>query len=171
MEFTGGYFAFSAAVQDFISASNSEDGKAVGYCAAGVIEAFLGFASMFSAANNANSSISMRKPPIAQDYYSPLDPSEIANKIHNAERTGSGLNNGHDHRAACYLTEEMLSKGKTNYFTGNDGVRRILLQVKGQLDGEDGVFEYILEPDGTVSHERFIRGGRYTGTPNQKKSS
>ncbi|HEU0015533.1 MAG TPA: RHS repeat-associated core domain-containing protein, partial [Longimicrobium sp.] len=41
-----------------------------------------------------------------------------------------------------------------------------LRQLKGSLNGEDGVFEWIVDR-GEVTHRRFIRGGDITGAPNQ----
>ncbi|WP_186321408.1 hypothetical protein [Bacillus sp. FJAT-22090] len=43
-----------------------------------------------------------------------------------------------------------------------------LLQVEGELSGKKGIYKYILTPGNKVSHQRFIQGGKYTGTPNQK---
>lgn len=35
------------------------------------------------------------------------------------------------------------------------------------MDGNQGIFEYILNSKGQVIHQRFINGGTYTGFPNQ----
>lgn len=43
-------------------------------------------------------------------------------------------------------------------------MQRTLLQTKGTLDGKSGVFEYLLESDGTVSHQLFKKG-RINGVP------
>lgn len=51
---------------------------------------------------------------------------------------------------------------------GNDGGNYTLLQVEGQLDNVSGIFEYILDGNGDITHQRFIAGGKYTGMPNQK---
>ena len=87
-----------------------------------------------------------------------LDTKTIANKIANAERTGTALaKDDIYHRAGSYLTESQLAKGNAQYIIGGDGVRRILFQVQGSIDGITGVFEFILQPDGTVSHQLFTQ--------------
>ena len=65
------------------------------------------------------------------------------------------------------MSKEQLASGRTYSFTGGDGKSYTLLQTRGQLDGADGIFEYITNDMGQVTHQRFIKNGIYTGTPNQ----
>lgn len=61
-----------------------------------------------------------------------------------------------------------VTKGTTlNIGRVGDNKSYTLLQTKGQLDGVDGIFEYIINDTGQVTHQRFIKGGIYTGSPNQ----
>lgn len=90
-----------------------------------------------------------------------------ANKIVNGDRVGSGLKVDVSHRAASYLSESQLSAGQTFTIKGGDGVNRVLLQTNGKMNGNSGIFEYILDPSGKVTHQRFIPGGVITGYPNQ----
>lgn len=99
--------------------------------------------------------------------YEKLKSQYVADEIYNAERIGSALKDDPSHRAASYLSKEQLANGRTYSFTGGDGKSYTLLQTKGQLDGVDGIFEYITNDAGQVTHQRFIEGGRYTGFPNQ----
>ena len=99
--------------------------------------------------------------------YEKLKSQYAADEIYNAERIGSALKDDPSHRAASYLSKEQLANGRTYSFTGGDNKSYTLLQTKGQLDGVDGVFEYITNDAGQVTHQRFIKGGIYTGFPNQ----
>lgn len=50
---------------------------------------------------------------------------------------------------------------------GGDGIDRKFFQLEGSNNAKNGVFEWIVEPNGDISHRRFIDGGVLTGKPNQ----
>ncbi len=72
------------------------------------------------------------------------------------------------HRAGLFLDEDYLSKGTV---FNNDGGTGILLQVEGELNNKKGIFEYVVEADGKVSHQFFVEGGTITGKTNSKARS
>lgn len=88
-------------------------------------------------------------------------------EIPNANRVGSGLKDDIWHRAASFIPEEQLAKGRVTSFTGGDNKSYTLLQTKGDLNGSNGIYEYVMDASGQVTHQRFISGGEITGNPNQ----
>ena len=91
---------------------------------------------------------------------------EAAELIMNAERTSTaGSKTDAYHYAGMWLSKEQLSNGKIYSLTSSDKNKSesILFQVEGGLNGKQGVFEYILEQDGTVSHQLFKPGGIING--------
>jgi filamentous hemagglutinin len=91
----------------------------------------------------------------------------FAQRVIQAERVGSALKDDVFHRSASFLSLEQLQGGRVYNLKGGDGVERKLLQVKGGLNGKDGVYEYIIDSPGSVTHQRFIPDGKITGIANQ----
>ena len=59
--------------------------------------------------------------------------------------------------------------GDASKFTikGGDGIYRSLYQLNGSLRGQTGIFEWIVEQNGILTHRVFIPNGKITGIPNQ----
>ncbi|WP_148705259.1 RHS repeat-associated core domain-containing protein [Methanosarcina siciliae] len=47
--------------------------------------------------------------------------------------------------------------GKVGRLKGGDGVLRTKVSIEGTYDGKNGVFEYIIEPDGTTCNHRLFK--------------
>ena len=47
------------------------------------------------------------------------------------------------------------------------GIERTLLQTEGALNWQNGIYQYILDPSGQATYQRFIPGCTITGSPNQ----
>jgi RHS repeat-associated protein len=90
-----------------------------------------------------------------------------AEEIKGAPAAGSALKPDPAHRAGSFVVDK-AAQGRTFTIRGDyDGLQKNLTQVEGELNGQRGIYEWIVEKNGTLSHQRFIPGGRITGFPNQ----
>jgi hypothetical protein len=90
-------------------------------------------------------------------------------EIEGAPATGSALKSDAEHRAASFVTDT-AGEGQHTTIVGGDQVPRNLTQVEGEMNGRSGIFEWIVDEKGNLTHQRFIPGGVRTGFPNQVPS-
>ncbi len=84
-----------------------------------------------------------------------------------ADRVGSAMKDDIMHRSATFGTK--LNSELHNFScVGKDGKNYTLYQRKGIMNEKPGIFEYVQNEDGKITHQRFIKNGLITGTPNQK---
>jgi hypothetical protein len=88
-------------------------------------------------------------------------PSELADQIPSADRVSSGLKADAYHRGASFVSPDQLAAGQT-YALKNGNT---LLQTVGGMNGKTGVFEYIVDDLGQVTHQMFKPGGTINGIP------
>jgi RHS repeat-associated protein len=86
----------------------------------------------------------------------------------NARPVGSALKADVGHNSATFMRETAAEKGVHTALTGGDGVTRTLTQVPGELNGNSGRFEYIVDTAGDLTHQRFVKGGGMNGIPNER---
>ena len=106
---------------------------------------------------------------IPRGYSSTESSQTINNPVVDSVRTRSALKTDSDH-AFPDIVDNYAGLASRFTIVGGDGKERLLLQLEGSLNGEPGIFEWIVDPDETlgVTHRRFIRGGTITGKPNQR---
>lgn len=91
----------------------------------------------------------------------------IENPILDNIRTGSALKIDELH-AFNKIIDNYAGNAHKFSIIGNDGIERSLYQLNGSLNGKDGIFEWIVDPNPAkgVTHRRFIEGVEITGRPN-----
>lgn len=94
---------------------------------------------------------------------------DINNPVLDNIRTGSALKDDSLH-AFNDIIDNYVDYATKFSVTGGDGVERTLYQIEGSLNGKQGIFEWIVDPDPTkgVTHRRFIEGVGITGKPNAR---
>ncbi|MCY9775536.1 hypothetical protein M5W62_21660, partial [Paenibacillus larvae] len=94
---------------------------------------------------------------------------EINNSVLDNVRIGSALKKDAQH-AFNEIIDNYAGHAKSFDIVGGDGVKRNLYQIEGSLNGKEGVFEWIIDPDPRkgVTHRRFIEGVGVTGKPNAR---
>jgi hypothetical protein len=104
-----------------------------------------------------------------------------AQEIKDAPVIGTALKkNDPSHRSASFVVDT-VSRGKHYTFKNSDFPASVvrpknpiadndwksLSQVEGSLNGKPGIFEFIVNRNGDLTHQRFIKNGKLTGFPNQ----
>lgn len=94
---------------------------------------------------------------------------EINNPVLDNIRTGSALKEDSLH-AFNDIIDNYAGYATKFSLVGGDGVERSLYQIEGSLNGKQGIFEWIVDPEPTkgVTHRRFIEGVGITGKPNAR---
>ncbi|MBQ3600182.1 MAG: pre-toxin TG domain-containing protein, partial [Lachnospiraceae bacterium] len=94
---------------------------------------------------------------------------DINNPILDNIRTGSALKDDSLH-AFNDIIDNYASDATKFLLIGGDGVERILYQIEGSLNGKQGIFEWIVDPNPAkgITHRRFIEGVGITGKPNAR---
>lgn len=90
----------------------------------------------------------------------------VSSPVLGKTRVGSALKTD-PHHAFPDIIDNYAGCGQHFPLVGGDGIERDLYQVEGSLNGESGIFEWIVDGD-KVTHRRFIPGGHITGLPNQR---
>ncbi|MFJ3450243.1 DUF637 domain-containing protein [Pseudomonas sichuanensis] len=93
-----------------------------------------------------------------------------AQEIRNAQPVGSALKDDPLHRAPSFVIDQIPESGRLFTIRGGDGKSYNLTQMEGAVDGKQGIFEWLVNSKGELTHQRFIPTGRITGTPNQVPS-
>ena len=89
----------------------------------------------------------------------------ISNPIVNSKRIGSAQKSDL-HHSFSNIVDNYAGGAKTFTLKGGDGKLRTLYQIRGSLNGEKGIFEWIYDSSKGVTHRRFIPNGKITGRPN-----
>ncbi len=86
--------------------------------------------------------------------------------IANGDRVGSGLQTDPFHSAPTWANPaDVAANGQEFTITGGDGVARTLVQSPATVNDIAGRFEWIINPNGTISHQLFVPGGGINGAP------
>ena len=126
------------------------------------------FAGGFAAASAA---ITKNTNPLGlnnNDIYSTDDSNNLAENndgqvIKNADRSGTALYRTDPfHRAPSFPPDGKWVKFN---FINNEGELFTAYQINANLDGMDGIFEYIMNSDGVITHQNFIPNVFADGIP------
>jgi len=80
----------------------------------------------------------------------------------NAIPTGQALKSDKYHRAASFMSGDAAKYGTHYSHKSGDGTQGVLTQLKGEIDGVQGVFEYLVKGDELV-HQLFKPGRNVDG--------
>jgi hypothetical protein len=84
----------------------------------------------------------------AEETSNPLEGTTYTPKVLN--QMDNDLNHGFP-----ALVDQEAGYGQVTPLTGGDGTQRTLVTLPGSLNGEDGTYQWIIEPNGDVNHRFF----------------
>jgi hypothetical protein len=92
---------------------------------------------------------------------------EIKNPVLDNIRTGSALKPD-SHHAFHDIVDNFVQQAEKFIIKSGDPIIRELYQIEGSLNGQQGIFEWIVDPRPNygVTHRMFIKNGKITGRPN-----
>jgi RHS repeat-associated protein len=85
--------------------------------------------------------------------------------VETAKPVGSALKTDAYHSAAANATGTISANGSVYRIVGGDGIERLLVQAPGEEDGVAGRYEWIVNDDGELMHQFFVKGGSINGKP------
>jgi filamentous hemagglutinin len=97
-----------------------------------------------------------------------LKASLAAREATGAPAIGRALESDSIHRSASFMLNSAAENGRTFTILNRDGTHVNLLQTKGDLSGKRGIYEWITNKAGDLTHQRFIESGNINGIPNQR---
>lgn len=103
--------------------------------------------------------------PLALPESSLPSAAEAQQLVQDAEPVGSALKSDVFHRAATFASENIAQDGSVYRIVGGDGVETTLIQSPGELNGISGRFEWIVNDQGQLVHQMFVKGGSINGLP------
>lgn len=122
------------------SMSSYEKGNLIGYSTEKVAELYLGAKGGGSSLGKSVINVEEKINPLSGVQYTPKVLKQmIKDEYH-------GFPN---------VVDNFGSSGKITPLTGGDGVVRTKLEINGSLNGKNGIFEYIIEPNNSVNHRLF----------------
>jgi hypothetical protein len=95
--------------------------------------------------SNSGSTISNQAPSLANN--------PLANTTYTSKVVGQMAKDAH--HGFPLEVDNFGAYGQLSPIKGGDGIQRIFLRIDGSLNGKDGFFEYLLEPNGSVNHRLF----------------
>jgi hypothetical protein len=91
---------------------------------------------------------------------------EAQEMVQSAEEVGSALKDDLYHNAAWWASDNIASDGSVFRIVGGDGQPDWLIQAPGEVNDISGRFEWIVNDQGELEHQYFVKGGSINGIPN-----
>jgi hypothetical protein len=88
-----------------------------------------------------------RPNPLSGTFYS----EKVVRQMQPSPRTGKP-----DYHGFPKAVDDFAGDGSRSTIRGVDGIERTKIELPGSVNGRDGVFEWIIEPDGKVNHRLFV---------------